>query len=583
MAAVQDAEQQRAPVGSRDGWSAVRALERSVPQVDWSRGQLIGISLIINLFALGLPVFILQVYDRVLPHTGITSLHLLVLGLLAVIVIDAVMRLIRAQITTWNGARFEHLARCQNVARILNAPIDRLMQESPGAYFDKINAINQVRDFYSSQIAGIMVDLPFALFFLVLIWYLGGPLVLVPICLLVAFGCCAGLVGLRLRTAVVQRVNLDQKRYDLLNEILSNVQTVKSLGLKELMLRRLERMQEKSALSLQKVTIQSMLAQSIGSLFSQLNMVAVVGVGALMVLDGALSVGELAACMLLSGRSMQPLQSAMSLWTNFQSIRVAAGRATDVLDLPQTSVGRNLPQIPPLRGEIELRDVTYLRPGTDEPKIHDLSLKVRPGEAIGIEGDNASGRSTLLRILRGLVRPQHGCVLVDGHDLFEFDPASLHQQIALVEQDVTIFSGTIIENLTNFRGGALIDEALELAEKLGLDQIIKRLANGYDTRVGDGSAAILTGGMRQRIAIVRALVNRPAILLFDEASAALDHESERRLHIMLEEMKGRTTMIIVSPRPALLRLADRRFVMTDGRLMPRGQTPQPVPSSGEAS
>ncbi len=581
MAAVQDAEQQRAPVVSRDGWSAVRALERSVPQVDWNRGQLIGISLIINLFALGLPVFILQVYDRVLPHTGITSLNLLVLGLLAVIAIDAAMRLIRAQITTWNGARFEHLARCQNVARILNAPIDRLMQESPGAYFDKINAINQVRDFYSSQIAGIMVDLPFALFFLLLIWYLSGPLVFVPICLLVVFGCCAAVVGLRLRAAVVQRVNLDQKRYDLLNEILSNVQTVKSLGLKELMLRRLERMQEKSALSLQRVTIQSTLAQSIGSLFSQLNMVAVVGVGALMVLDGALSVGELAACMLLSGRSMQPLQSAMSLWTNFQSIGVAANRANEVLDLPQTAAGRDLPPMPTLRGEIQLKDVTYLRPGTDEPKVHDLSLKVRPGETIGIEGDNASGRSTLLRIMRGLVRPQSGSVLVDGHDLFGFDPASLHQQIALVEQDVTIFSGTIIENLTNFRGGALIDEALELAEKVGLDQVIKRLANGYDTRVGDGSAAILTGGMRQRIAIVRALVNRPAILLFDEASAALDHESERRLHIMLEEMKGRTTMIIVSPRPALLRRADRRFVMTNGTLIPRGQTPQPVPDSGE--
>lgn len=544
-------------------WRTIKRLEKSIPQVKWYRGELMLMSLFVNIFALGLPIFILQVYDRILPNLGLTTMQFLVIGLVIVMVLDFILKSIRAAVTTYTGARFEHLARVAAVDKILRTPQDVYEQETPGAYLDKVNAIGVVKEFYSSQLGTLFIDLPFAVFFLGMIWFLGGLMVVVPITLLVLFGIMAIVVGGNLRRAVDTRGQVDNRRYDFLIEIINGIHTVKAQAFKNLLQRRFESLQETSARAVRSVAMQSSIAQSLGSTFGQLNMASVIGLGAVLVIDGQLSAGELAACTLLSGRAMQPLQSAMGLWTNFQTIRVACDNAMSVMELPAEDLGAK-PEMPGIAGEVEFRDVSFRYDGMDHPFIENLNLNIKAGSMIGIEGDNSSGRSTILKLMIGIIRPTSGQIMIDGYDLAQHQSHSYREQMAFLSADADVYTGTILDNMTYFRGGRYIKRAMDLSKKLGLDEEIKRLPEGYGTHIGDGAGGVLPAGFAQRITIVRAMVDDPKIVLFDNANHGLDSNTDRILLDYITGLRGKATVILVSARPSWLRVADTRYVMSDG-------------------
>lgn len=543
-------------------------------------------SLFVNIFALGLPIFILQVYDRILPNLGLTTMQFLVIGLVVVMILDFILKSIRAAVTTYTGARFEHLARVAAVDKILRTPQDVYEQETPGAYLDKVNAIGVVKEFYSSQLGTLFIDLPFAVFFLGMIWFLGGLMVVVPITLLVMFGIMAIIVGGNLRRAVDTRGQVDNRRYDFLIEIINGIHTVKAQAFKNLLQRRFEGLQETSARAVRSVAMQSSIAQSLGSTFGQLNMASVIGLGAVLVIDGQLSAGELAACTLLSGRAMQPLQSAMGLWTNFQTIRVACDNATSVMELPAEDLGTK-PEIPKITGEIEFRDVTFGYAGMESPLIKNLNLHFKAGSIIGIEGDNSSGRSTLLKLMIGIIRPSSGQVMIDGHDLSQHQSHSYREQMAFLSADADVYTGTILDNMTYFRGGRYIKKAMDLSKKLGLDDEIKRLPEGYGTHIGDGAGGVLPAGFAQRITIVRAMVDDPKVVLFDNANHGLDSNTDTILLNYLTGLRDKATVILVSARPSWLRAADIRYVMDHGDVRlkvenkPVQETPKTAPAMDE--
>ncbi len=546
--------------------ASLRAVLNATPKRSWNRLEILGQSAIINLFGLALPIFILQIYDRVLPLKADGSLKVMVFGLALVILFDMILKTARSKITTWNGAQFEHLARCSALDKVFRSPLELYERDSPGDYLERINAISTVKDFHSSQIVTLFVDLPFAVLFLVLIWYLGGILVVVPIALMVTFALLAVVVGSRLHRVVSERTTSDNRRYDFMIEVLNGIQTIKAMNLKTMMQRRFEGLQERTALAIQKVAMNSGYAQGLGTLFTQLNMVCVVGIGAMMLLDGQLTGGKLAACMLLSGRAMQPMQSAMSMWTNYQSIRVAAGHANRVLTLPE-ECQRGLPKIPPLQGALELRNVNFAYGGATQPFIRNINLKLAPGDVISIEGANSSGRTTLLLLILALLKPQSGQILMDGQDIFDFDPISVRGEVSLLSHNAPLYSGNLVENMTNYQWGDMVGQALELAEELGLEQEIKVLPEGYDTKVGGSTVERIPAGIRQRVAIVRALVDRPRVILFDEANLSLDASADKRLQRLLLKLKGEgSTMILVSHRADILALADRHYHMHEGQL-----------------
>jgi ATP-binding cassette, subfamily C, bacterial LapB len=534
------------------------------PVTEGGRLSLLLASTGINLLALALPIFILQIYDRVLPNAATTTLFVLIIGLAVVLVLDATLRALRAYVATWNGARFEHLARYRAVEQLLRAPLLQFERHTPGSYLERINAISSMRDFHASQVLLLAIDLPFALLFLGLIAYLGAWLALVPVALLVLFSCLAIAVGRSLRASTAARVEADKRRYDFIIEILRGMQTVKALALNAAMLRREESLQEDSAFAVRRVAYQGTLAQTLGGLFSQINLVMLVGFGALFVLDGRMTMGALAACTLLSGRALQPLQSAMGLWASFQGLRVARAGIADIMALPSEKTGRI--ETPDIAGVVAVEDVAF-RHGEQGPSVIDgVTLTVRPGETVAIDGDTGSGKSTLLLLMLGLLQPDRGRVEVDGTDIRKIDPDWLRGHIALLQRDGTVYAGTVLDNLTNFREGECVNEALYLSYLLGLDDIVKRLPEGFDTRVGAGE--VLPAGLRQRIVIVRELTKQPKIILVDDADHALDADACRRLMDLLRQLGRRCAVVLVSAKPQVLQLAQRRYRLSRGRLVP---------------
>ncbi len=521
----------------------------------------------INILGLALPLTLLQIYDRILPNTAQGTLLLLVIGVGFAILLETVLRLIRSYVGGWMGARFEHLAGCAAIERLLTSEITEFEKDGSGVHLERFNSFSILRDFFSGQAIITLCDLPFAVLFLLLITYLAGWLVLVPLALIALFFVAAFAVGHLLRQSLENRIKADDRRFNFIIEVLGGVHTVKAMAMENQMLRRYERLQESCAESDYSVAFNSATALGIGTVFSQLTIFSVVGLGALQVINGSLTVGGLAACTMLAGRALQPLQRAAGIWTRFQNIRLALDRATRVFDMTPESEGDRIP-LPAVKGAIELKNVDY-RESENEPLVIDhVSLSIAAGETIAITGEQSSSHSSLLCLVMGVLKPSSGQVLIDGHDLAGLDPDSVRRQIAYLPQDAVLFNGTILENLTMFRPEAE-EQALEIAKYLGLDQSVTRMPKGYETIVGDGAEESQPRGRKQRIDVGRALVDRPRILLFNSVNSAMDREGDTILRSFLEKIKGQCTQILVTHRPSLISLADRVFELRNGRLIAR--------------
>ena len=522
---------------------------------------------VINLLQLALPAVLLQVYDRIIPNQSLDTLTLLVIALGLVFVLDAVMRSARAALAGWAGAHYEFAIGAAAVARLLRADPRAAEADSVGVNLDRLSAIDQLRDFYANQGATVLVDLPFVVVSLLLVWLIAGPLVLVPLVLLLAFAAAALAAGRLLRDALAVRGQTDDRRTSFLIELLTGIHTVKAMAMETLMVRRYERLMNGAAQEVHRTAWLSGLAQNLGVAFTQITAVAVAAFGSLLVLQESLSVGGLAACTMLAGRALQPMLRAMGIWTHFQAIRVAHSRLQALFALaPEPGLGGRA--IAVAHGAIRLEDLHFSYDGRRKV-LAGAALDVRAGECVGISGGNGSGKSTLLALIGGLRAPDRGAIYLDGEDLAGADRRFLAGAVGYLPQHCQLFHGTILDNLVMFRGRAFVDEALRLAGELGLDEYVARMPQGYETVIDSSAHDQLPGGVRQRVAVIRALVRKPRIVLFDEANTALDMESDLKLKALLRRLKGGTTLVLVSYRPSLLDLADRRFELADGLLVPR--------------
>ncbi len=520
----------------------------------------------LNILATALPVFTLQVYDRVIPNAASDTLAMLVALLGAVLVVEGLMRATRNALAGWAGARYEHAAGCAAIRHLVEGDFTAVQKDSPGTHLERLSAIDRLREFYANQGATIFVDLPFAAIFAGLIWIVGGPLVWVTLAVFGAFALAALAVGGALRRAIVARARTDDRRTSFMIEVLTGITTVKALTMERQMSRRYERLMDNAAVDMHAVTSLSSFSQTLGTFFSNLAVVAVLAYGADLVLAGEMTVGQLACCSLLAGRTLQPLMRAMGIWTNFQSIRIARERLHAIDELPfepghEHSGG---PKVD--RGEIELREVDFAYPGGKEV-LRGANLKIAAGEAVAIVAANGSGRSTLLSLIAGLVRPRRGAILYDGIALGANHPRPTPAEVGFLPRQGTVFHGSLIDNLTMFRRGRAVDVALDLSARLGLDRYVAAQPKGYETEIGESET--LPGGVRQRIAIVRALADEPRIVLFDEGNNGLDHESNEKLLALLRDLKGRATLVLVSYQPSVMRIADRVLELRDGQFYER--------------
>ncbi|MFK8028575.1 MAG: peptidase domain-containing ABC transporter [Gammaproteobacteria bacterium] len=539
--------------------------------IHWRRADVLFATLVLNITSLALPLVILQVYDRILPNDAVDTFALMIGALLFAALIEVFLRIARSTILSWKGAQYEHATVMELLEHTLHADLVKFESKTVGRYLNKIDAVKQIRDFYSGQTILMIVDLPFVFLFLALIWVFSRELVLVPLSVMAIFAIVSYVMGKKLKETLNEKSDASERKQNFLIEVLQGMHIVKSMAMEASMMRRLERLQGNSAHAIYDLSNINSVIQSVGATFSQVVMMCFVGIGSIYVVNGDLTVGALAAGTMLSGRVMQPALKAMGLWTQLQGISIAKEKIQELRDIPLEAINDQTDKIQ-IEGKIEFDNVHFRHDQSEEELIKGISLKIEQGESVGITGSNGSGKSTLIELLMGFMSPSEGVIKIDDKDICEHDRSSMRAQIGYMPQHGVIFEGTILDNLTMFREGTAVDRALEIANKIGLTEVVMRLPEGLDTQVSGANYDSLPVGVRQQIILVRSLVGcmsfgEPKIILFDDADSSLDTQHDKMLVELLMELREKYTMIIVSHRPSILRLCNRNYMLEDGDLI----------------
>jgi len=528
-------------------------------------------SLGINVLALALPLTILQMYDRVIRHHALSTLAVLALCAVVAFALEFALRILRARIMSAEGSRYDHRESCRTLERLLAGDIETFKKETPGAHADSFHAIQSVRTFYC-QASALLADIPFIFLFVALIALIAGWMAIVPLVLFAGFAGLGLAVARRLMLQTGRREQSDVKRHNFLVECIGGITTVKALGLEPLLQRRHERLQEESADTFGTIARVTAQTQSIATELAQGASILTVMIGAVAVVEGGLTIGGLAATTILTGRLLQPVLKGLGLWARYPFIRLAEDKLRRTHDLTPQMMGDLA--FPARAGVLKLENVSFRYTGAKRNTVDGLSLEVPPRSYIGITGQTSSGRTTLLKLLNGLLVQSEGSIRYGDVPLCLYTPQDLRRQIALMPTSPTIYAGTMLENLTLFEDGNAKRRALALCRILGLEDYVAGLNRGLETQLsGAGDTPM---GVAQRISIVRALAHNPRIVLFDTANAALDHEADRLLLAFFERQKGKRAAVFVTDRPSYLRMCDAVYEMADGRLKPRALVVTPA-------
>lgn len=536
----------------------------------WKRGLLLS-AVVLNILGLALPLAMLQLFDRIIPRAAVETLAMIVIGLLAALLCEAALRIARSIIIAWNGARFDHKTSTHLVACLLDAPLRAVEAQPIGVHMTRMNSVEPVRDFYSQQLAFLFADGIFIIIFMALMYYIAGWLVLVPLAMVAIYGALAWVTGDALHRALVSRKEFDDRRYNFIFEVLSSIHSAKALAMEQALQRRYERLIAGCATPAWRVNYLSSLAESYSASFSLATSIAVGAAGAWFVINDQMSVGALAAVTMLSGRSVQPLLRALGLWHRFQSVRINVQNLEKVVAMPRENAAAAI-ALDHFQSAT-VADVHFAYEGAAAPVFEGAALSIQRGETISISGANGSGKTTLIRLLAGDLAAGVGEIRVNDRPIDDLDHQSLRRRIAVIPQHCMLLQGTVLDNLTRFDVDANLDQALELAARLGLDRFFAALADGYEMQVGDGRSHILPSGVIQRIGMVRALVGQPELILFDEANMSLDQHGDKLVRELLASYKQDCGIVIVSFRPSLLAIADRHFEIRERRIQPAAGVP----------
>lgn len=514
-------------------------------------------TIFINILGLVFPLFLLQIYDRIIPNQSTGSLIVLVFIVLGAVFFEIILKILRAIIISWNDIRTEYLTQKTMMSRLMLKDYNSYASKGIGDYLERFRSISQLRNSLSGKNLIGIIEIPFAIFFVCLVGYLGKWLVLVPICILGVLAYLYLVKSRELHIEMSDKDNIEDKRSNFLLEIFNNMASIKSLAVEKLLLRRYERLQGQTTEINYDIRKKSIFLQTAISTISQLNTVAIVAIGAILVIKGDMTVGGLAACTLLSNKMIQPMNQFFSTENKEKSHAEEIERIREYTG--EQKVKDNVLRSVIQAGSLAFKHVDFAY--GDKPVLKDVSFNVEAKQTIAICGDSASGKSTLLNLIAGIEKPTAGEVLIDGQDINNYDNTNLKSEIVYLNQDHYIFTGTILENLTMFNED-LTSKAYTLAKELKLEPIITRLSKGYQTVVGATSAEVLSPGIRQLIAIVRALVvHKAKIVLFDEANMALDIPSDMNLLEFLKALKQQCTLVLVSYRPSVIRLADKKYYL----------------------
>lgn len=529
--------------------------------------ELLLASLLINIFVLAPPLFLMAIFNKVITFGALDTLHVLALGMLAVYGFDVLLRGIRGYVSNHTAARLDALLGSEVVQRLLRLPYRHFESTSVGLLNERLRQLDVIRQFFAGQMPLILIDLAFVALFLGVLFVISGTIAwiaaaAVPVFVLLSFVCHQA------QKRYVEEGFLSQAaKTSVLAETVNNAVTIKSLGLESEIERRWgERLALAATTGFQANNLSSVVAAA-GSGLQHLVILGIIYIGAREVIAGELSLGALIAANLLAARILGPARKVVSAWAQLQEVRAAFRRLDAIMEETPEAAPGELAPLPELSGAIALEDLTLQVAPDRPPVLKDVSLGIAPGSIVVIVGSSGAGKTTLVRALQGVYQATVGRVLLDGIDIRHIPPAQLRAQVAVVPQEVQLFAGTIRENIAIGLHAVDPSRVVAAAKFVGAHDFIERLPEGYETRLSDSGAG-LSAGQKQLICIARALIRNPRILIMDEATSALDRDTERRLMTNLKRAGKGRTIVMVSHRPAPAAIADQVLRVADGKVAP---------------
>jgi ATP-binding cassette subfamily C protein LapB len=526
-------------------------------------------ALFVNLFALTGPLFIMNVYDRVIPNNAIETGWALGIGALVIYGFDLAMRIIRAYLIDFAGRRIDVIAARRIFDQVLNMRIAKRPRSS-GVFANMLKDFDSVRDFFTSATITVLVDLPFSLFFLFVIYKIGGGVAFILAGLILAVFMIGLVIQIPLKKSVRRAVHSSEAKHGLLVETIAGLETIKTLGADGLMRARYMSYVGENAKHGQTSRFWSGLGVNIAAFLQNSASVIVVLLGMYLVRDSELTMGGLIACVILGGRAISPIGQIANLMARYHqagsALKTIEGIMNQPVDRPEQ---KQFLQRSKLDGKIVFDKVSFSYPQVNNQVLDGVSFFIEPGEKVGIIGRIGSGKSTIAKLLMGLYEPDEGTILLDDTDMRQIDPVDVKRNIAYISQDVTLFSGSVRDNIALSMPHATEDMILDVAKASGVHDFISRHPMGYDAPVGEQGSA-LSGGQRQSIALARAMLVNPQVLVCDEPTNAMDSQAEKAFGEYIgQQIKGRT-VILITHKQHMLNMVNRLILVDRGKMIMDG-------------
>ncbi len=526
-------------------------------------------AVLINLFALGSSLFVMNVYDRVVPNNAFSTLWVLAAGVTTVYVFDFVLKLLRSNFLDHAGRK----ADVKISARLFEQMMGMTMAARPasaGVLASNMRDFEGLRDFFTSATMTALIDLPFVFLFIVIIGIIAGPVAFVPLAAVPIVVLLGFAMQKPLQKVTKESMMESALKNALLFETISGLETIKVQAAEGHTQRRWEELTEKSSRTAIKSRKISSLASYLAAFVQQIVSVVIVIYGVYLIADAQISMGALIAAVLLGGRAMAPLSQVAGLLTRMHQSSESLKQLNDLMKKPvERPEGKHFISMPSISGKIEFRDVLFKYPGQSVPALNHISFVIEPGEHVGVIGAVGSGKTTLERLLINLYQPDSGSVQLDGTDVRQIDPGDLRRSVGAVQQSPQLFYGSVRENITMGYEMAPDRAVLRAAELAGVMEFLRDSQAGLDTQVGERGEA-LSGGQRQAVAIARALLYDPPVMILDEPTASMDPASENRLKKRLEHLTKNRTTILITHKGAMLSIVEKLILIDRGRIVAYG-------------
>ncbi len=543
-------------------WDTLRIFSSIYAQVAWS-------SALINLFLLAGTLYAMNIYDRVLPNKAFDTLFVLSVGIFIVYLFDFLLRMLRGYFIDIAGKNADVLLGSFLYERILGLQFMH-RPSSAGGLAHYLREFEGVREFFSSTTIVSLVDIPFAILFLFAIGMISISMVLVPIVAIILILTISFIMQPSLKGSIQGLLTQMEYKHGILMESLTGLETVKTMNAEGRMLHKWEQSISGTALAANKVYYMTLLSSNAIFFIQNAAYVFLIVIGVYEVASGNLTVGGLIAATILTTRAIGSTGAVVALTARFNQAYTALKLLDLIINLPaERSLSTRYVHRDVLRGDIEFLDVDFSYPGQKLKAIKNMSFKIKAGEKIALIGRMGSGKTTIEKLILGLYQPTSGTVMIDGVDMRQLDPVEVRASIGYVSQEIYLFRGTIRENITIASATSEDAQILKAAEISGVDDFVRHHPSGYDMLIGEGGSG-LSGGQRQAVAVARALLHDPTILLLDEPSASMDPESEFRLIKRLEAHIPDKTLIAVTHRNSVLSLVDRILLIDQGRVLADG-------------